>query len=215
MKKSEFLNFIDSSFIQIHQKRAKDLVIDLRKNPGGDNTFSDPMVAYFATKPFSFTSSFHIKTSKITKEFWKDQKDTLLASIKDEILSHKDGERFEAEIQRYPHRTDSLRFDGNVYVLVDSYSYSNAVTTAAIIQDYGFGVIIGERTADSPTLLASVHEFKLPVTGISVTYPKAFMVRPNGDRSLKGIKPDFLIADDVYTSDDEILNWTLKHIFSK
>ncbi len=52
---------------------------------------------------------------------------------------------------------------------------------------------MGEPTADVPTTYAAVHEFKLPHTGMSVSYPKAFMVRPNGDRSNKGVQPDILI----------------------
>ena len=39
------------------------VVIDLRQNPGGDNSFSDPMVAWFATEPFRFASSFHVRSS--------------------------------------------------------------------------------------------------------------------------------------------------------
>lgn len=34
----------------------------LRDNPGGDNSFSDRMVAWFASRPFRFSDEFSIRT---------------------------------------------------------------------------------------------------------------------------------------------------------
>lgn len=211
----EFLAFIDSSFVQIHGRKTKNIIIDLRGNPGGDNSFSDPLIAYFANRPFSFSSSFRVKTSKLTKEFWQDVSDTLLNDLKQKILTMKDGEIFEAPIKKYPPRTDSLKFDGRVYVLINRYSYSNAATTAAIVQDYKFGVLMGEQTADSPTLYAAVHQFKLPNTQIEVTYPKAFIIRPNGNLALKGVSPDVPLNENIFTQEDEILNGAIQYIKEK
>jgi C-terminal processing protease CtpA/Prc len=208
---NEFISFIDSSFREIHKARSRSLIIDLRGNPGGDNAFSDPMIAYFATKPFWFCSEFNVKTSRITKQFWKDVKDSSLQDLKNQILTRKDGEIFKVSFQNYSPRTDSLRFEGKVYVLIDRYSYSNTVSTAAIIQEYKFGVIIGEPTADVASSYGATHEFKLPNSQLSVTYPKAFIVRPNGDRTLKGVTPD-IIVENAFKEADEILDFTIKYI---
>jgi C-terminal processing protease CtpA/Prc len=81
-----------------------------------------------------------------------------------------------------------------------------------MIQDYRFGRLVGEQTAESPTLFAAAHEFKLPHTGIGVTYPKAFIIRPNGDKALKGVVPDLKVAEDHLTSNDEVLAYTLNYI---
>jgi hypothetical protein len=209
---NEFLSFIDSSFREIHKAKSRCLIIDLRGNPGGDNAFSDPMIAYFATKPFWFCSEFSIKTSSITKQFWKDVKDSSLQDLKNQILTKKDGEIFKVSFQNYSPRTDSLHFDGNVYVLVDRYSYSNTVSVAAIIQDYNFGVVIGEPTADVASSYGATHEFKLPNSQLYVSYPKAFIVRPNGKRALKGVTPDKIVSDNVFTRTDEILDFAIKYI---
>lgn len=207
--KGEFIKFLDSSFLQIHLHKSKFLIIDLRGNPGGDDSYSDPMVAYFANKPFWYCSRFSIKTSELTKQFWKDVTDTTLSTIKEAILSHKDGEIFDVPLPTYQPRTDSLPFSGKVYVLINRYSYSNAATTPALIQDYGFGKIVGEATADCPTLYAAIHDFKLSHTQLSVSYPKAFMVRPNGNTGFKGVQPDYKIDEDDMTKDDKVLQKTL------
>ena len=212
---NEFISFIDSAFQEIHRHKSKNLIIDLRGNPGGDNTFSDPMIAYFATKPFKFCSEFNVKTSRITKEFWKEVKDSSLQDLKNQILTRKDGERFKIFFPNYLPRTDSLHFDGHVYVLADKYSYSNTVSVAAIIQDYKFGTVIGEATADVASSYGATHEFKLPNSQLGVSYPKAFIVRPNGDKTLKGVTPDITLEDDFFTDEDETLDFTLKYINRK
>ncbi len=168
------------------------------------------MVAYFASKPFWYCSRFSIKTSEITKKFWKDINDPTLLDIKNGILSHNDGEVFEVTSPQFQPRTDSLRFTGKVYVLINRYSYSNATTTPAMIQDYGFGKIVGEPTADCPTLYAAIHDFKLPNTKLAIGYPKAFMVRPNGSTKVQGVMPDYVIPKNI--SEEDAIAYTLKII---
>lgn len=85
------------------------------------------------------------------------------------------------------------RFRGRVYLLVDRHSYSNAANVAAIVQDYRFGTVIGEETADLATTLGAMESFTLPNTGIVVGYPKAKLVRPSGSPVRRGVVPDVLI----------------------
>jgi hypothetical protein len=209
---NEFINFIDTAYLKMHRAHAKQLLIDLRGNPGGDNSFSDPMIAYFANKPFWFCSSFSIKTSAVTKQFWKDVNDTTLAELKKQVLSHKDGDTFSVKFKKYPPRKDSLHFDGQVYVLVDKYSYSNTVSVAAIIQDYKLGIVMGTPTADVATTYGATHEFRLPNTGLDVSYPKALIVRPNGDKRSKGVTPSVILTDNPFTPQDEVLDEAIKYI---
>jgi Peptidase family S41 len=211
-RNKEFISFIDSAFLKIHNAKSKSLIIDLRGNPGGDNSFSDPMIAYFATQPFWFCSEFNVKTSYITKQFWKDVTDSTLQDLKKEILRRKDGDTFKVDFKKYPPRNDSLHYNGKVYILIDRYSYSNSVSVAAIVQDYHFGTIVGEPTADVASSYGAMHEIRLPITKIDVGYPKAFIVRPNGDKSLRGVSPDIKVSDNIYTDKDEILDATLGYI---
>ena len=195
-----------------HKKKAKHLIVDLRGNPGGSNTFSDPMVAYFASRPFSFCSKFTVRTSQNTKESWKDISDSTLLELRTQILSHENGSRFEVSIPQYQPRKDSLRFGGKVYVLINRYTYSNATVTAAMIQDYGFGKLVGEATVDAPTVYGSIQNFRLPNTQMLVSYPKAFAIRPNGDSSFHGVVPDYQVKESILTDKDEILEYTLQLI---
>lgn len=203
--KGQFIRFIDAAFHDIHEKKPRSLIIDLRGNPGGDNSFSDPMVAYVANRPFRFCSRFDVRTSQVTKDFWTGVKDPSLADLRAALLAHPNGERFQADLPHAEPRPEAERFPGRVYVLVDRFTYSNAVTTAALFQDYKFGVLVGQTTADVPTTYAAAHQFNLPHTQLTVMYPKALMVRPSGDASTQGVRPDHEVSDDVFTADDEIL----------
>jgi hypothetical protein len=60
---SSFRNFIDDAFTKFNVAQVERLIIDLRGNPGGDNLFSDVMVAWFAEKPFRFYSDFKVRVS--------------------------------------------------------------------------------------------------------------------------------------------------------
>ena len=131
------------------------------------------------------------------------------------ILDKANGERFPIPFRTYAPRPEEERFRGNVYVLINRYSYSNTVSTAAIIKDYGLGTILGEMTADTPSSYGAVHQFSLPHAQISITYPKAFIVRPNGKRELIGVKPDIVLKSMWEDGNDNVLQGAIDFIKKK
>ena len=40
-------------------------------------------------------------------------------------------------------------------------------------------------------------------------YPKAFIIRPDGDTRFEGVTPDIPVKDNIFTDKDEILDYTL------
>ena len=212
---TEFRQFIDSAFLEFAKKGSENLVLDLRYNLGGDNSFSDYMIAYFANKPFSLSSKFSMKTSQMTKDFWKEINIPEHQTVKEQIMSHENGSYFDVFIPETKPNHISKRFEGKVYALINRYSYSNTSSVAAIIQDYNFGIIIGEETAEEQSSYAAFHIFKLPNTQRSVAYPKAYSIRPNGDTTPRGVIPDHIVSDDIFTEKDEVLEYTLKLINDK
>lgn len=209
---TEFCHFMDSAFHTFSKEGAKKLILDLRDNQGGDNSFSDYMIAYFASEPFSIASKFSLKTSQMTKSFWKDVEIPQYQDLKEQIMTLENGSYLDVDLTYTDPHDESKQFKGNVYVLINRYSYSNTASVAAIIQDYKFGEIIGEETSDEVTSYSAMHVFKLPNTQISVSYPKGFMVRPNGDTTPRGVVPDHKVCEDVFTENDEILEYAIKLI---
>ena len=82
-----------------------------------------------------------------------------------------------------------------------------------MIQDYGFGTIIGEKTSDMATTYGAMETFRLPNTGIVVGFPKAHIVRPSGERRSDGVTPDIAIRSPIVpTAHDAVLDRALEHI---
>lgn len=199
-----FKKFIDSTFIAIKKHKAKKLIIDLRNNPGGHNAYSDYLISYFADKPFKWYSEFSVKTSKILKDHTALQIDTTDAYSR-QILINPDGQIFKYDFPIYNPVEKSKKYNGEVYILVNRQTYSMAAVSAALIQDYKFGKIVGEETGDVPTLYASQFSYTLPHSGITIKVPKGYIVRVNGSKELKGVKPDIYIQDHLLDDHDEIL----------
>ncbi|MEJ6790304.1 S41 family peptidase [Brevundimonas sp. BR2-1] len=188
-----FLAFVDDAFGRLIEAGTTDLVLDLRNNPGGDNSLSDPMIAWFADEPFRFASSFTLRASVQAKAWYQARDGMAAGGILGRLAAAEavqpNGARYPFELEMNAPRPEP-RFHGRVHVLVNRHSYSNAASAAALIQDYDFGEIWGEETADVPTTYASVIGFELPVTGFTVTFPKSRIVRPSGDERLIGVIPD-------------------------
>jgi C-terminal processing protease CtpA/Prc len=206
---TEFCHFIDSSFSAFRKMKAKSLIIDLRNNQGGDNSFSDHMISYIASKPFSFSSKFKVRTSRIIKEVWKNINIPSVEELKQAILSHENGSRFELSLPEIQPQPDSLRFTGKVYVLINRLSFSNTSSVANIIQDYKFGKLIGEETPDFISAYGGTQQFNLPNTQITVSFPKGQFIRPSGDPTPQSVKPDYKVEDNTTDGKDEILEYTL------
>lgn len=204
-----YRQFIDSTFAVVKNHQIKNLIVDLRNNPGGHNAYSDYLISYFAHKSFKWYSSFSVKTSKILKEYTRQQTDTT-DGYTTAILRTGDGQVFEYDFPSYNPIEKSKRFKGNVYVLINRHTYSMAAVSAALIQDYKFGKIVGEETGDVPTLHASQFSYALPQTNILVKIPKSYIVRVNKSEKLEGVMPDIYIQDHLLDDTDEILDGLLK-----
>lgn len=194
-----FRRFIDAAFEDFRARGATRLLIDLRDNPGGDNSFSDHMIAWFADRPFRFSEGFEIRVSEATVaanrrrlDAQGGDADSVSAQLAAAYAGHAPGEVVTFPIAEVAPRP-APRFEGAVYALVNRHSYSNTVLVAAILQDYGFGTVLGEETADLASTYGAMETFTLPRTGIEVGYPKARILRPNGDPRPRGVVPDIAI----------------------
>lgn len=208
---AKYQQFIDSCFAQIKARNSKNLIIDLRNNPGGNDSFSDYLVSYFADRPFTWYSHFSLKTSQVLKEHTRKHFDTTKTYFK-EILAHKNGTTYEPDLDYHQPQPKAKRFMGKVYVLVNRQSHSQSTVTAAQIQDYGFGTLVGEETGEYPTLYASQFQFRLPNTGITVNLSKGYSIRVNGSTKAEGVVPDIFIKDHLLDEQDEILNGLLSRL---
>lgn len=207
----KYKKFIDSVFVQINKKNPDNLIIDLRNNLGGNNSHSDYLVSYFADQPFKWCAEFSLKTSAILKDHVKEKYD-LTNPLWKSVLDNENGSIYPYDFGTYAPQPEEQRYKGTIYVLVNRQSHSQSAVTAAQIQDYGYGTIVGEETGDYPSLYASQYVYNLPNTGIEVKISKGYIVRVNGSKKAEGVIPDVYIRDHLIDENDEILDGLLKRI---
>lgn len=217
---SEFASFIEQAFTHFKEKDVDALLIDIRNNPGGDNSFSDLMVKQFADKPFKFASEFNVKLSeefiaaneeRLSNSQNSDGGTSVSEQFQQAYKDLKPGDIFKLDFPLV--KPINKPFDKPVYVLINRHSYSNAVTVAAQVQDYGFATIMGEKTSDLATTYGAMENFKLTHTGINVGFPKAHIIRPSGDKSSDGVTPDIVIDTPLVESEsDPVLQQAMKEI---
>lgn len=191
-----FAAFVETAFAALRDSNASDLIIDLRSNPGGDASFSDLIIARLADQPYRHSSFYQVRAGANTKASWADwsgDPDSLGGMVAEAVRTAEIGERIAIDLPMVEPLQD-MAFDGRVFVLINKHSYSNAVVVAALMQDQGMAIIMGEETADLPTTYAAVETFTLAESELPITYPKAFMVRPSGSRDIRGVIADFPIA---------------------
>jgi C-terminal processing protease CtpA/Prc len=219
---TDFESFIDDAFDRFIAEGTDRLLIDLRDNPGGDNSFSDLMIAWFADKPFRFSEEFDIKVSTAAIESNRKRLqgkggETNSTSLR--LAAAYDGKplgsRVSLSIPLIAPRK-GVRFTGPVYLLINRHSYSNTVLVAAVAQDYGFGTVLGEETSDLASTYGALEKFTLPRTGIEVSFPKARILRPNGDAQARGVIPDIAIVTPLADNgQDRVLQQAIKIIDGK
>lgn len=214
---SAFERFIDTAMLDFIDQGAERLLIDLRNNPGGDASFSDYLLAWIADEPFRFFSRFEVRNSAAARaandrRLENDDPSETSLAYKEAYAHHDDGSVFDFERPLTPPR-EGTRFEGEVHVLINRHSYSNAVTTAMIVEDYGFGSIIGEPTADLATTLGAMEHFTLTHSGLRVGFPKARITRPSGDERRVGVQPSLPIETPLIEgAEDPVLQQALNLI---
>jgi C-terminal processing protease CtpA/Prc len=161
------------------------------------------MLAWFAKAPFRFAKDFRIRVSAAAiasnakrLSAQTDKGDSISSKFADAYARHRIGDVFSFDIPMAQPR-DGQRFGGRVFMLVNRHSYSNTVQVAAMSQDMHIATILGEETSDLATTFGAMEQFTLPRTGIDVGFPKAQIIRVNGDLRARGVVPDVLIETPI------------------
>jgi C-terminal processing protease CtpA/Prc len=100
------------------------------------------------------------------------------------------------------------RYNGNVYLLINYYTGSTALGLATFFKDYSIGKIIGEETRSEVNEFGDVYPFDLPNSKLWVWCSTKRYIRPSGEMTVGGLKPDIYYKD----QNDSIINYTINMI---
>ncbi len=212
--RAQFNNFLENTFTHIRENDIQYLIIDLRKNGGGDSRLGDALFNYITDQPYTQVTRMEIKTSKVLKSFvrkryvkWYFYPLLPLAIFQPQgraILFSKNGTITSFEGTPRKPGENPLRFSGQTYLLIGPNTFSSANMFATAFKCYDMGVVIGEESGGLTVAYGDVVSFSLPNTGLrgGVSYKK--FTHPCGREDGHGVIPDYEVKQDVQDTIDGI-----------
>ncbi len=212
MEKDDIADFIK----EIRDSSFHNLIIDVRNNMGGNS--SDFVYELIAQKPYK-TFLWTMVNQNDTYKFFKystnypEGERNIFMDYK--AIEGKPGYYLE-EQEHYPN--DSIHFDGNIYVITNERSYSDATRFAALVHKYCRGLIVGRETGSTYYQMNAVKnvDVRLANTGLYLRMPLVKCVFDSvGNSNIpwgRGVLPDYPVnftLEEFTCKNDTTLNYTL------
>jgi hypothetical protein len=179
------------AFVQIQKDGIQHLIIDVRKNGGGDEPSN--LMDYLTDQPYRVCSKYYEAPFK----------------------GYGSGNPREKECELLQPFDTVERFHGKLYLLIGPGTYSSAITFATTLQDYHLATLIGEQTTDTASYCAGITTGSLPRTKLYYILSRRCFIRPNRVVDDQPVIPDILIENtiqDELAGKDPVLDYTLELI---
>lgn len=164
--------FFDSCFTVVKSKKINTMVIDLRKNLGGNSQIADLLISYFNDKPYSLSGGRFWRVSQRYKDFLTAQGDSGHSYHKKEnntILDYR---------KCGPHEplfvNNSLLFTGKVYLLTGPLTFSSANMLADGVKEYHMATVIGQPTGENTNDFGEGYLMELPNSKLKIQTTTTF-----------------------------------------
>ena len=209
---------LQSLFREIEEKNIKSLIVDLRNNTGGDENTGKQLIWYLTNNQNIKGFSNYLQVSPYLKQQVKDVYkgyNKLYKEKYNKSLPFKEinvTREFENKPYFYsitndksPYLLDSTisKFNGKVYVLVGTKTFSAGQLLATTLSDNNLATVVGQPTGNKPTTQTGASGFKLPNTKLIVYISYSFLERPNTKKNEeKALFPDV----ELFTTYEEYIN---------
>lgn len=165
-----FEQFLEAAFAGISEKQTASLIIDLRGNGGGKDTYGALLFSYLTDQPFRYYERLETAAGALSEA------DHPNLALQQPMKDH---------------------FAGKLYVLIDGLSFSATSEFCTVAKDHGRAVFIGEETGGTycGNTSGAFKEVLLPFSGFTVYLPttKYVMATKNKRNKDRGIVPDHII----------------------
>lgn len=205
-----YYNFLAMAFKTIENKGHKNLIIDLRGNPGGQVEYGKELYSYIALKEYKYTrfAEMTIRNPKDSifkygklpfnggrtfRDFYKRKlKKTEKGSL--EVTSSEVSDNGKSQ-----HKPKKNNFKGNVFILTDNKSCSASAQFSAIAFFNKRAKFVGRETGGAYCGATGGWEFllTLPKTGLQVCVPLIRSYHAVEGTCGRGILPEYHLKEDV------------------
>lgn len=172
----DYAAWLDSAFTRLAASKASNLIIDLRGNEGGRDTYGALLLRHLMDVPFAYYRRLVTRTDRIT--FWSHTQldSTFNRRFGAGMRRTKNGEfllptaRHQNLSQQQP---ASPVFRGRAWVLIDGGTFSTAAEFCAVARSLGRATFVGEETGGTyeGNSSGTFAILSLPHTGVRVVIP--------------------------------------------
>ncbi len=199
---ARYESFLADTFKQLRKKQIKNLVIDLRDNPGG--------LVHNAYRLYSYISPGNVASKVMVKssQFLKEQKKQSFVELLMKKLSRKSyasridraipGTLVEVTSKQHFIKKDSRKFTGKVYILANGATFSAASMLVKLCKDQNAGIIAGEENAACQAVsFGDLVGFDLPNT-LTKVYVSTSIVTRDDDLEKRSIQPQISLTRNIH-----------------
>lgn len=194
-----FEDFLEEQFGSLADHPPSALVIDLRRNGGGDSRLGDELLQYLSDAPWRQAARKEWKVSARLKAHLKSLLPAWLRWLPVQYLhptgrtlwGTPEGEVAVLEEPSLAPRDEPLRYHGPLAWLTGPETFSSAMSLACGARDCGRGLLVGAETGGVVNGFGEVYPFQLPNTRLGVQVSTAWFVHAGGEPDRRGgVRPD-------------------------
>lgn len=224
-----YVSFLDSVFTFLNQRGVEHLVVDVRKNGGGNNPNQTLLFSYLTERQFRMTTTGYTIFNQVHhKEHYvatmPDEIKLGEAMLQEQYSVQRDGKFYLADKYNPVFSPQQNRFQGNQYLLVSPDVASAGSLFASMVKSDQKAQVIGEETGGG--YLWHTGNFgmvyRLPYSGLLLKFSIVSLaqdVKPLSDQKIgQGIIPHVevkLTREDYLQGRDTQLEWVLNTIYQQ
>lgn len=188
----KFRQFLAGFVAKARDAKARALIVDIRKNSGGDSTVNDELFAYVTSKPYRQFGGTRLRVSDRLKREYGREKYTRYYG--DDAWRGKDGQLIEyAGDPPKPPRDEPNRFAGPAFLLSGAGTFSSAMACASAAKAYGLMRLAGEETGEPVYSTGEIYRVALQRTGFGVYVTTKVFLPPEPVARDTGVVPDVIV----------------------
>ena len=196
-----FEQFLRTTFQTIKAEKIKKLIIDIRRNSGGNSSLNDLLIHYISRKKYRQASGRYWKVSQAMKD-----------QLTDSLYIQAFGKAFIEEYLNTPNQSiiesfdDKLtkpkriknRFRGKSCILISPYTFSSANMLADAVATYHLSTLIGQATGEYTNDFGEILTIQLPHSKAYLQIATTYDIGAAGNpKTLHTVQPDIMVEKNV------------------